>query len=369
MSQSQTIALDAMGGDHAPDAIVRGAALALESISDVKFLFFGDRNGLAPLLARQPALAAVSEIVHTEEKVRPEDKPSAVLKKGRNTSMALAIAAVAEGRAQSVVSGGNTGALMALAMFTLGRLPGIDRPAIASIFPTIRGRTVVLDLGANSASGAENLVQFAVLGAVFARLSCVSETPSVGLLNVGTEEMKGREEIREACAILRRIGFPGEFKGFVEGSDIPHGTVDVVVTDGFTGNVALKLAEGMGQFTAHFLKSAFRSSLLARIGALFAWPALKALKKQFDPRDYNGGVFLGLNGLCIKSHGGSDPYGVSRAILTAARMVENGYGIKVAAEVSALHAQETALGGAAEGVPLEKGAGGGNPSKATGAGS
>lgn len=343
MSQSQTIALDAMGGDHAPDAIVRGAALALERQPGLKFLFFGDRDGLAPLLARQPSLAAASDIIHTPEKVAAEDKPSAVLKKGRNTSMALAISAVADGKAQSVVSGGNTGALMALAMFTLGRLPGIDRPAIASVFPTIRGRTVVLDLGANSASGAENLVQFAVLGAVFARLAGLSDTPSVGLLNVGTEEMKGREEIREACAILRRIGFPGDFRGFVEGSDIPHGSVDVVVTDGFTGNVALKLAEGMGHFTAHFLRAAFRSSLLAKIGGIFALPALKSLKRQFDPRDYNGGVFLGLNGLCIKSHGGSDAYGVSCAILTAARMVENGYGIKVAAEISALHAQEKAL--------------------------
>lgn len=343
MTMPQTIALDAMGGDHAPSAIVDGAALALEESPDLRFLFFGDRAALAPLLARRSALAARADILHTDEKVGPEDKPSAVLKKGRNTSMARAIAAVAQGEAQSVVSGGNTGALMALAMFTLGRLPGIDRPAIASIFPTIRGRTVVLDLGANSASGAENLVQFAVLGAVFARLSGLAERPTVGLLNVGTEEMKGRDEIREASAILRRIGLPGVFKGFVEGSDIPHGAVDVVVTDGFTGNVALKLAEGMGHFTAHCMRAAFRSSLLTRIGALFAWPALKGLKKRFDPRDYNGGVFLGLNGLCVKSHGGSDAYGVSRAIRTAARMVAGGYADKVAAEISTLHAQETAL--------------------------
>lgn len=349
MNHPQTIALDAMGGDHAPAALVDGAALALAGMPDLRFLFFGNREALTPLLARHGAfLACVSDIVHTDEKVGPEDKPSIVLKKGKNTSMARAIASVADGRAQSVVSGGNTGALMALAMFTLGRLPGIDRPAIASVFPTMRGRTVVLDLGANSASGAENLVQFAVLGAVFARLSGFSQTPSVGLLNVGTEEMKGREEIREACATLRRVGFPGAFKGFVEGSDIPHGTVDVVVTDGFTGNVALKLAEGMGHFTAHCLRAAFGSSLLTRLGAVFAWPALKALKRQFDPRDYNGGVFLGLNGLCIKSHGGSDAYGVSRAILTAARMVENGYGARVAAEISALHARETALAAAGE---------------------
>lgn len=346
MTHSQTIALDAMGGDQAPAAIIEGAAMALEAVPGLKFLFFGESGALAPFLARRPDLAARAELHHTPEKVAPEDKPAAVLKKGKNTSMALAISAVAEGRAQSIVSGGNTGALMALAMFTLGRLPGIDRPAIASVFPTIRGRTVVLDLGANSVCGAENLVQFAVLGAVFARLSGVSENPSVGILNVGTEEMKGREEIREACATLRRVGFPWTFKGFVEGSDIPHGAVDVVVTDGFTGNVALKLAEGMGHFTAHFLREAFMSSWLTRIGAVFAWPAIRRLKRQFDPRDYNGGVFLGLNGICVKSHGGSDAYGVSRAILTAARMVEGGYGVRVAAEVSALHEREKALAAA-----------------------
>lgn len=340
---SITLALDAMGGDHAPRAVVEGAALALTENSRLSFVFFGDRDRVTPFLAAHPHLAGVSTVRHADISIDPCEKPSAALRKKETSSMGLALAAVRDGAAAGVVSGGNTGALMAMAMFILHRLPGIERPAIASVFPTMGRDTVVLDLGANTACDAENLVQFALLGVVFSRVVRGVETPAVGLLNVGTEDMKGREEIRAAAAILKDVPFPGRFVGYVEGNDIPKGSVDVVVTDGFTGNVALKLAEGMGQFMSHVLREALGSSWLARAGALLAWPALRGLKKRLDPRLYNGGPFLGVDGVCVKSHGGSDALGVSRAILVAAHMVENGFNARLAEEIRALAASESAL--------------------------
>ncbi len=344
MTYQQTIALDAMGGDFGPEVVVPAAGMALEELGDgVRFLFCGDEKKIAPLLAASPALLQVSEIRHTEKVIASDEKPSAALRSGKGSSMRLAIDAVKAGDAQSIVSAGNTGALMATAKLVFRCLPGISRPAIASVFPTTHGDTIMLDLGANLTCDAEILVQFALLGAVYARAVAGVENPTVGLLNVGSEAMKGPDQVREAAAILSNVKFPGSFYGFVEGNDITAGTVNVVVTDGFTGNIALKVAEGVGKMTGHFLKESFMSSLSARLGALLASGALKRLKHRVDPRFYNGGMFLGLDGICVKSHGGMDAYGFSRAILVAGHLVEQGYNKIVAQEIGELMQQESVL--------------------------
>jgi glycerol-3-phosphate acyltransferase PlsX len=310
-----TIALDAMGGDRGPDMVVAGAAEVLDRFPQAKFLLFGDQARLEPLLQLEQRLRGVATIRHTEEAIGAHDKPSVALRKGRQSSMRMAIDAVAAGEAAGVVSAGNTGALMAMAKFVLKTLPGIDRPAIASFFPTVNGESVVLDLGANVECDADNLVQFALMGANFAHSVLGRMRPTVGLLNVGIEEMKGHEIVRNAADMLRDArGLGFDFHGFVEGDDIAKGTVDVIVTDGFTGNVALKTAEGTARLIANFLGAAFRGSLLSRVGYVFARPALRALRDRVDPRHYNGGVFLGLNGIVVKSHGGTDSTGFAAAI-------------------------------------------------------
>ncbi|HEY8015745.1 MAG TPA: phosphate acyltransferase PlsX, partial [Dongiaceae bacterium] len=311
---SLSIALDAMGGDRAPDMVVKGANIARQRFPNVSFLFFGDERRIAPLLDRYGALRKASEIRHTDRVIAADDKPSTALRAGRGSSMRLAIDAVQSGEAAGIVSAGNTGALMAIAKFVLRTLPGIDRPAIASFFPTLRGESVMLDLGANLSCDAENLVQFAVMGNVFARTVLGTLKPTVGLLNVGSEEVKGHEAVREAAAILKATPLPGSFHGFVEGDDIARGTVDVIVTDGFTGNVALKTLEGTAKLYAEFLRRSFKSSMVASVGYLLARPALNALRVRTDPRRYNGAIFLGLNGVAVKSHGGTDALGFANAI-------------------------------------------------------
>ncbi|MFA5591969.1 MAG: phosphate acyltransferase PlsX [Micavibrio sp.] len=353
MTYDQTIALDAMGGDHGPEVIVPGAAKALSKIAGTRFIFFGDEAAIAPVLDKFPALKKVSEIAHTDKKISSSEKPSAAVRHSKGTSMRLAIEAVQSGRADSAVSAGNTGALMALSKMILKTLPGIDRPAIASLIPTRNGSTVMLDLGANLECDAEVLVQFAMLGSTYARVVRGIEVPSVGLLNVGTEDMKGHEEVRTASAILSSVKFRGTYHGFIEGNDITKGTVDVVVTDGFTGNVALKTIEGVGKLTANFLKDAFKSSPFALIGYVFASGAMSKLKDRLNPSRYNGGMFLGLNGVAVKSHGGSDIEGTANAILVAANLVHNGFNKRVAAEIEKVMAQ-------AQDVIIEQGAGGKN---------
>ena len=320
-SDSLNIALDAMGGDRAPEMVVKGANIARQRFPNVKFLFFGDETRIAPLLRRYGALGKTSEVRHTDKVVASEDKPSTALRAGRGSSMRLAIDAVQAGEAAGIVSAGNTGALMAMAKFVLRTLPGIDRPAIASFFPTLRGESVMLDLGANLSCDAENLVQFAVMGNVFARTVLGILRPTVGLLNVGSEEVKGHEAVREAAALLKSTPLPGEFHGFVEGDDIARGTVDVIVTDGFTGNVALKTLEGTTKLYAEFLRRSFKSSMVASLGYLLARPALNALRVRTDPRRYNGAIFLGLNGVAVKSHGGTDALGFANAIGVAVDMI------------------------------------------------
>ncbi len=278
------MALDAMGGDYGPDVVVPGAAQALLKIPGTKFIFFGDESKIAPVLSKHAALQSVSTIVHTDKKIAGSDKPSSAMRGSKDTSMRLAIEAVAEGRADSVVSAGNTGALMLLSRLILKTLPGIERPAIASSFPNMKGgSTLMLDLGANLECDSEVLVQFALLGATYARVVLNIGAPTVGLLNVGTEDMKGHEEVRGAAAILSTVKFHGKYHGFIEGNDITKGTVDVVVTDGFTGNVALKTAEGVGKLTAQLLKDSFKSSPLAMLGYLFASGAMARLKAKLNP--------------------------------------------------------------------------------------
>jgi len=341
MTYRQTIALDAMGGDFGPSVIVPAAANALKKMQKAKFLLFGDEKIIAPLLDQYPELKEYSEIHHTDIIVSGTDKPSTALRNGKNSSMWKAIEAVKTGVADGVVSAGNTGALMAMSKLMLKCLPGINRPAIASVMPTEQGKTVMLDLGANLVCDAEVLTQFAVLGAVYARVVQNIGAPTVGLLNVGTEEMKGHEEIRAASAILSNVKFPGKYYGFIEGNDITKGTVDVVVTDGFTGNVALKTAEGVGKLSKHFLTEAFKSSPLAMLGYLLARGSIVRMKDKVDPRKYNGGMFLGLNGIAVKSHGNSDVLGTENAILVASDLIRNGFNKRVSDEIEQLMSQES----------------------------
>jgi phosphate acyltransferase len=331
-----TIALDAMGGDHAPQVVIAGADMARERFPDLRFLLYGDERVLRELLRPRAPLAGRCEIEHTPERVDPDARPAQVLRQGRGTSMRLAIEAVKAGRASAAVSAGNTGALMALAKFVLKTLPGIERPAIASLVPTRRSETVFLDLGANAECDTDNLVQFAVMGEVFARAVLGVTKPTVGLLNIGTEDVKGHETIREAAAALRASHLPIEFRGFVEGADLTSGKVDVVVTDGFTGNVALKVLEGTVGLYTHFLREAFKSSILARVGYALAKPALQLLRQRLDPRRYNGAMFLGLNGIVVKSHGGTDALGFANAIGVAVDLVQQGTNQRITAELKRL---------------------------------
>ena len=325
MTETITIALDAMGGDTAPRLVIEGTKIAHERFPGARFLLFGDERQIAPILERERGLREVCEIRHADDVVGPEDKPSQALRRGGKSSMRLAIDAIAGGDAGGVVSAGNTGALMALAKFVLKTVPGIERPAIASFFPTMRGESTMLDLGANVDCDANNLVQFAVMGAAFARTALGIQRPTVGLLNVGVEDVKGNEAVRTAGQILRSVRLPFEFAGFVEGDDIGAGTVDVIVTDGFTGNVALKTAEGTSRLYSSFLAAAFRRSVISRLGYLLAKPALEALRQQVDPRVYNGALFVGLNGVVVKSHGGTDATGFASAVGVAIDMVSGRY--------------------------------------------
>lgn len=319
------ISLDAMGGDHGPSVVVPGAALALERHPDTFFLLFGREPEIRAELAKFPALAARCSVHHTEVAVAMDDKPSQALRQGRyKSSMWQAIDAVKKGQASTCVSAGNTGALMVMSRFCLKMMPGIDRPAIACMWPTARGESIVLDVGASIGAEAENLVDMAIMGSAMARIVFDIDRPTVGLLNVGVEEIKGLEEIKEAGRILREANLPNlEYRGFVEGDDIGKGSTDVVVTEGFAGNIALKTAEGTAKQIGEYLKAAIGRSLLAKIGYVFARSAFRALRHKMDPRRVNGGVFLGLDGIVVKSHGGTDALGFASAIDVAYDMVKH----------------------------------------------
>lgn len=342
MNKRLTLSLDAMGGDQAPRMVVEGIEIAADRLPEVDYLLVGDERRLAPLLDRFPKARARAQIQHTEDAVADEDKAAAALRGGRNTSMRLAINAVAEGRADGVISAGNTGALMAMAKFVFKMLPGIDRPAIVTYFPTQRGASVMLDLGANVECDVDNLVQFAVMGEVFARNVLGVAQPSIGLLNIGVEGFKGNDNLRKVSAILRASVLPMKFHGFVEGDDIGEGTVDVVVTDGFTGNVALKTAEGTARMVGHFLRAALNSTIMTKLGALLAKGALNEFRTHMDPRRYNGAMLIGLNGVCVKSHGSTDELGFANAIGVAANLIAGQVNDRIKEDLERLISRDTA---------------------------
>ncbi|MGY0573542.1 phosphate acyltransferase PlsX [Bradyrhizobium sp. RDM12] len=316
MPSKVRIALDAMGGDVGAPVVIPGAAVSLGRHPETEFLLVGDRARIEPELDRHPRLKAASRIIHTDVAVSGEDKPSQALRRGRKTSsMWLAIDAVKKGEAEVAVSAGNTGALMAMARFHLRTLPGIDRPAITAVWPTMRGSSVVLDLGATIGGDAHHLVALAVMGAAMASVVFGKKRPTVGLLNIGTEEIKGHEEIREAGETLRAMNLPElDYVGFVEGDGIGKGMADVIVTEGYSGNIALKAAEGTARQMADLLRNEIQRSWLSRLGYLFARNAFQALRDKMDPNKSNGGVLLGLNGLVVKSHGGINAEGFAYAI-------------------------------------------------------
>ncbi len=329
------IALDAMGGDKAPNIVVKGARLAKRKHPELTFIFYGDEEKIAPLLQRDRFLKNASEIVHTDERVYSDEKPSSALRRKPRSSMRLAIEAVRDGKASGVVSAGNTGAFMAMSKMVLKTLPGILRPAIATTMPTNHKDVILLDLGANVSCDSRAYYQFAVMGDAYARAVLGSGNPRIGLLNIGSEEIKGHEDIQQAAQMLKEE--PSlNFIGFVEADEILTGEYDVIVTDGFTGNNVLKAIEGTASFFYRQLKLAIRRSLLGKMGYLLLRPALFAFKKRFDPRRYNGAMFLGLGGIAVKSHGGADSYAFSHAIREAYRLVNGNINQRIIEEFSVL---------------------------------
>lgn len=325
MTQSITISLDAMGGDNGVDVVLAGAEIALKRQPDTKFLLFGQEEVVGPALAARPALQPACEIRHCDVTVGMDVKPSVALRQGRyHSSMWRAIQAVKDGEADTCVSAGNTGALMAMSRFCLRSMPAIERPAIAAIWPTLRGDSIVLDVGATIGADAEQLINFSVMGGAMARALFGIQRPTVGLLNVGVEEIKGVEEVRKAGQILRKADLPFiDYIGFVEGNDLGKGTSNVVVTEGFSGNIALKAAEGTARQIAQYLRTAMSQNLLTKIGYFLAQGAFNRLREKMDPSKSNGGVFLGLNGLVIKSHGSASPEGFASAIGMGDAMARN----------------------------------------------
>ena len=324
MTMKPRIAIDAMGGDEGLPVMIAGAALARHRHESFKFLLVGDEVAIKAALDKHPNMRAASEILHTDGTVTGEDKLGAALRKSKTSSMGLAINAVKTGDASAAVSAGNTGALMAMSKLALRTMPGIDRPALAALLPTLEDTDVVmLDLGANTECEAKNLVQFAVMGAAYSRIIFGFDRPRVRLLNIGTEEMKGTDELRDAAQHLRdATGLHMDFQGFVEADKINRGECDVVVCDGFTGNIALKSIEGTARFVTDLLKRAFTSSIRSKFGFLVSRPATELLRHHLDPNNHNGAVFMGLNGVVVKSHGSANVAGVANAVEVAARLVE-----------------------------------------------
>ena len=341
MTGSSRIAVDAMGGDEGMAVMLAGVARARRRFPEMRFVLVGDEVAIAEGLKLHPNLTAQSEIVHAAEVVGPSEKPTQAIRRAKTTSMGIAIDMVKQGRASACVSSGNTGALMAMAKLSLRMIPGIDRPALAALLPTLGANdVVVLDLGANTECDARNLVQFAVMGAAYARTTLDLASPRVALLNIGSEDQKGTGEIRDAAQALRAAPhLPMTFTGFVEGDQLSHGDVDVIVCDGFSGNIALKTAEGTARFVGDLLKRAFRSSLRSKIGFLISRPATQLLRDHLDPNNHNGAVFLGLNGLVVKSHGSANELGVATAIAAAAKMVRDDLTRRIAEDLTYFEAK------------------------------
>ena len=332
------IAVDAMGGDEGVRVMVSGAALARRAHDKFKFLLVGDEPKIKAALDSHPNMRNASEILHCEGVVGGHEKPTQALRRAKSTSMGLAIEAVKKGDAGAAVSAGNTGALMAMSKLALRTLPGIDRPALAGLMPTLEEHDVVmLDLGANTECDARNLVQFAIMGAAYARIVTGRDMPRVRLMNIGTEDIKGTDELQEAAQRLRDAsGLALNFEGFIEPDKINRGNVDVVVADGFSGNIALKAIEGSARFVTDLLKNAFRSSLRSKFGFLVSRPATELLRHHLDPNNHNGAVFLGLNGVVVKSHGSANAKGVANAVAVAASLLEESLIERIAADLGEL---------------------------------
>jgi phosphate acyltransferase len=337
MVAPRTIALDAMGGDEGPAVVVPGAALALERHPNITFLLFGDEGRIAPYLDAQPTLADHARIIHADTQVEMQDKPSQAVRRGRGSSMWLALEAVQKREAECMISAGNTGAFMAMARLVLKTMAGIERPVIAGQWPTVGRPCIVLDLGANIGATARQLTDYALMGAAMARAVLQVERPRVGLLNIGVEEIKGIEEVKQANAWLKESDPPFDYLGYVEGDQIGQGVVDVVVVEGYAGNIALKTAEGTAKQMAAYVREALTSSPAAKLGALLAQRGLRALRDRMDPRRLNGGPFLGLNGIAIKSHGGTDAFGFSSAIEVGYNMAASNVLERLGADLEALH--------------------------------
>jgi glycerol-3-phosphate acyltransferase PlsX len=329
------ISIDAMGGDHGPAATVAGVSLAVRLVpQSVRFLLHGDQTKLSEVLARFPAAKAASEIRHSTGVIAMDARPAQAMRRGKGASMWNAVESVRAGEAAAAVSAGNTGALMAISRLILRMADGLDRPALVANWPTLNGITSVLDVGANVVCDANRLVEFAVMGAAYHRAVHKAARPTVGLLNIGTEHDKGHEEVKGADRLLSEGTFEFDYRGFVEGDDIAKGTADVIVTDGFTGNVALKTAEGLARFFRAELRSTFTATFSSRLGALIARKSLRGMSERLDPGGINGGPFLGLNGVVVKSHGGADPRGFATAIRLAADLGRAGFAAQIGEELS-----------------------------------
>ncbi len=334
------LSIDAMGGDHGPATVVAGVAMSASKNANLHFIIHGPQDQLDPLIAKSDGLKGRVTVCHATDIVTMEDKPSQVLRSGKNTSMWSMLESARSGDASACVSCGNTGALMAMSMIRLRRIPGVVRPAIAVLWParSASGFNIMLDVGADIRADAKDLLQYALMGVSYARNGLHLKVPRVGLLNVGTEEHKGRTELKEAYELIEAQQKSAEFKfvGFVEGGDIPGDTADVIVTDGFTGNVALKTGEGTAKLVGDLLRDSYGHSIWSKIAGIFSIGVIKRLKKRVDPRRVNGGVFLGLNGTVVKSHGSADATGVAAAIKLAAQLAESQFQEKIAARVASV---------------------------------
>ena len=335
VDQKITLAIDAMGGDKAPKMVIAGMNLALKKYPFIHYLIAGDEKKLLPFFKKYPRVRKNSDLIQTSDCIANNEKVSNALRHGKNSSMALAIQAVKDGKADGVISSGNTGVLMAMSKIAVRTIAGIHRPAICTVIPTKTGESVVLDLGANVECDAENMIEFAIMGALHIKCLTGLKRPTVGLLNIGSEDTKGHEKLHQAAKFLKenQDSLPFEFKGFIEGDDIGKGTTDVVVTDGFTGNVALKTIEGTAKLFSHLLKEMFQSSLLSRIAYLFLRGGMRKMRLRVDPRRYNGAIFVGLNGIAVKSHGGTDALGFSNAIEFAVDLIKNNFNEKIKKEL------------------------------------
>lgn len=345
MSNARVISIDGMGGDAGCPMVVEGLERFAKTWSEARFLLHGDETQLKRALDAAPSARACTEIRHTDKFVAMDAKPGQALRQGKGSSMWNAIEAVKHGEAAAAVSAGNTGALMAMSKLILRTVPGVHRPALCASWPTPEGFCAVLDLGADITADAEQLVEFGIMGEAYARAVHHKENPSIGLLNIGSEDIKGSDVLKAAAALMKNCGHEVNYVGFVEGDDISSGAADVVVTDGFTGNIALKSAEGAAKLMAHFLKSSLKSSVWGMLGAMIARPALKRFQNRVDPRNVNGAVFLGLNGVVVKSHGGTDAQGYEQAVRVAAEMASSRFMEEVAANIKRLGEVMTASDG------------------------